>query len=68
MLGLPSTSLRVDIQACNRILADVGRDIFGSDSHEGKTMQDLIGTYVSLICFLIHFFNMKFFICSFNLT
>lgn len=48
MLGLDSTSLRVDIQAASRVLAHAAlEDLLGDDAKEDSTIQDAIGKKLS---------------------
>jgi hypothetical protein len=44
MLGVDSTGLRVDVQACNRVLSHGKREsLQGTDGRNGKTLKDKIG-------------------------
>ena len=48
MLGLDSTSLRVDIETASRLLAHAAlEDLTGDDSREDMTMDDAIGRCMS---------------------
>ena len=48
MLGLDSTSLRVDLEAASRVLAHAAlEDLTGDDSREDMTMDDAIGRCMS---------------------
>ena len=54
MLGLDSTSLRVDVQAASRVLAHATlEDLLGDDTKEDTTVEDAIGSYI-LCLFMNH--------------
>lgn len=49
MLGFDSTPLRVDIQAAKRLLVHAGlEDLSGDEAKEDNTMEDAIGSYITL--------------------